>query len=70
MRVVQTHAGSIGQLCCLIERAGDRRSERPTMINEIGMAEQRMLKEKRKQNKPKGNTSGLKCYEAGEPKAL
>ena len=40
MRVVQTHAGSIGQLCCLIDRAGDRRSERQIMINEIGMADQ------------------------------
>jgi hypothetical protein len=40
------------------------------MINEIGTADQRMLKTKKKQNKPKGNTSGLKCCKAGGPKAL
>jgi hypothetical protein len=40
------------------------------MINEIGTAEQRMLKQKRETNKPKGNTSGLNWCKAGGPKTL
>ena len=50
--------------------AGVLESEWQIMINEIGTADQRMLKTKKKQNKPKGNTSGLKCCKAGGPKAL
>ncbi|WP_256469630.1 MULTISPECIES: hypothetical protein [unclassified Bradyrhizobium] len=40
------------------------------MINVIGMAEQRMLKEKRNNNQPTGTTSGWKCCKVGGPKAL
>jgi hypothetical protein len=40
------------------------------MINEIGTAEQRMLKTTKKTKQTKGNTSGLKCSKAGGPKAL